>query len=289
LERHSAELACKVLAGHPAAWAGPALRATERRFAAVVTHDSNGQPGVDPKPLVDVLAACGQAVKVVEIEPGSTTASANAMLSLRNEGYTTVFVLVEGGEFVDPGSGNVLTAARQVGYAPEWFLPGLYAQDDAGYLGAFAGEQARQMLGLSARNKILPSSVEPAGRAFAEHHVQYDGGWPQHDLYEELMLLATGIQTAGPRLTPATFRQGLEATEFPNPGAASRPSYQATVGFGNAHEMIQDVGLWWWQPEGRNPNSPKAGFFCYVGRGARFSLGSWPTTDPGLFDAAKGC
>ena len=49
--------------------------------------------------------------------------------------------------------------------------------------------------------------------------------------YSSLLLLASGIQLAGPNLTPATFQAGLmRADQFPNPGARGAPYFQARVG-----------------------------------------------------------
>ena len=74
--------------------------------------------------------------------------------------------------------------------------------------------------------------------SIAAYRAYLDGGGDpaaviQHAraFYNELLILAAGIQLAGPNLTPETFAQGLASTTFPNPGAAGAPFFQATVGF----------------------------------------------------------
>ena len=54
--------------------------------------------------------------------------------------------------------------------------------------------------------------------------------------------------TAGPALTPEIFARTISSTAFPNPGARSRPLYQASVGFDDLdHAMVDDVALAWWR------------------------------------------
>jgi hypothetical protein len=107
--------------------------------------------------------------------------------------------------------------------------------------------------------------------------------------YQELLLLASGIQMAGPRLTPETFAAGLHATTFPNPGAGAAPYYQGSVGFpGTSTTMVEDYQAFWLDTResgqdvqnSKGVNQSKA--FCAVGLGRRWDVDTWPSTD-GLY------
>ena len=103
--------------------------------------------------------------------------------------------------------------------------------------------------------------------------------------YYQLLLLASGIQLAGPDLTPASFQRGLQAARFPNPGAGAAPYFQARVGFqGQRHVMSADASMWWYDPN--RPGTIDAstpGSVCYVDRGRRYALGEWRRSDPAFF------
>jgi hypothetical protein len=101
-----------------------------------------------------------------------------------------------------------------------------------------------------------------------------------------MLLLAAGLQMAGPHLTPQSFAQGLRSTTFPNPGAGVAPFYQGTVGFvpGDA-AMVRDFAGIWLDTRMPGPavagakNLNESGAFCYVGLGYRRGSETWPTGD----------
>src|SRR5439155_5467201 len=98
--------------------------------------------------------------------------------------------------------------------------------------------------------------------------------------YRELLLLASGVQMAGPRLTPATFAAGLHRTRFPNP---SHPIMAGAVGFGDDFSMTDDATQLWWSSSQPGPYNEGVGAWCYVDGGARYRSGTWPAGSAGLF------
>jgi hypothetical protein len=92
--------------------------------------------------------------------------------------------------------------------------------------------------------------------------------------YRSLLLIASGIQLAGPVLTPGSFERGLQAAHFPNPG---HPIMAGTVGFeGGSHAMTRDAAEFWWDVDDAGPYADDApGTLCYVDAGKRRSAGSW--------------
>jgi hypothetical protein len=90
-----------------------------------------------------------------------------------------------------------------------------------------------------------------------------------------MLLLASGIQMAGPNLTPRSFEHGLQTTTFPNP---DNPNMEGKVGFlGDSYAMTVDGAEWWWSAASRSPYAGSSvGSICYVQGGARHELGGWP-------------
>jgi hypothetical protein len=102
------------------------------------------------------------------------------------------------------------------------------------------------------------------------------------DVYWMLLSLASGIQMAGPNLTPSTFQHALQQTHFPNPYS---PQMEGAVGFdGGSYAMTTDAALTWWSDSAAGPYPDGGtGTWCYVAHGRRYSLADWPSGPPGFF------
>lgn len=100
-------------------------------------------------------------------------------------------------------------------------------------------------------------------------------------LYQSLLVLASGIQMAGPNLTPETFARGLQSQAFPNP---EHPLRAGNVGFARNHSMTNDVAEIWWNETARDPYGDGGpGAHCYIDGGARRTAGRWPSGDDAYF------
>jgi hypothetical protein len=187
----------------------------------------------------------------------------------------------------------LMWAAQNVGYQPEWLLGGLQAEEEEGHWQVNKQpEDLSRIFGISSRNKYRSYVDEPWLWAVKESDPAAqvgDGALRARD-YEQLLLLASGIQSAGPDLTPQNFERGLRSSQFPNPGAGQAPYWQASVGFGpNRHSMISDLALWWWDSASRREGyATSRGQFCYVNRGERWSSGGWPEGQS-FFDRTQPC
>jgi hypothetical protein len=208
----------------------------------------------------------------VDCDQGSSTSADNAF---RTHGVTTILDLMDAGCSTIPPS-----MAGAVAYHPEWVFCGCHNQ----YTGGAQLTPDQHGFGLATFNKQLPLAQTPAYVAIGAVDPQYvvpaSEQAPTTALYERLLVLMSGVQMAGPHLTAATFARGLGATAFPNPGAARPPLYQATVGFGHAHTMIRDYGIWWWDSSQSEADTGRqgGGGYCFADRGRRWSAGSWPTS-----------
>lgn len=300
-ERNLAAMLCTSLPpNQPARYGGGAERTRPRKYAVLQPTYSDGQVSPDVTPLVDGLASCGAAVKVMQVPYQKPTSGVNTdwtrynstILALRQDEITTAVVFSGAGYrmLTDP-----MKAASNQGYQPEWVEPGLTYFSSATNLSgpdSAPKEQLDHLLGitpLAKRTSGLPVETQ----AYQEAH---PGGIPQNlvgagakPVYDQLQLLAAGIQAAGPRLTPTAFGDALPSVEFPNPGAGEAPAYQATVGFRDDRTMVDDYAVWSWSNTVRDRASGTTGTRCFAANGIRWRLGTWPKDPIPLFPVTPRC
>ena len=279
---------CASLAGRPPAYAdGTAGEATSRVFGAVVQEAADGSRP-DLKPLEDEMRRCGAslAVKVNNRVTAETTRTGQAVVgSMIEAGVTSVICLCDGKELREV----IMPAATAQVYEPEWLLGSYLDSDLDNSLGGAPPEQAANAFGLLFRNKLLPKQDMPFYWALKEANPASDpqGGayFAVQSRYASLLLLSSGIQMAGPHLTPDTFAAGLLRTRWANPGAGAAPYFQAPVGFdGGRRTLIDDAALFWHDPGRQSTVDPQTtGAVCYVRRGERHRLGAWPAGDQPFF------
>ena len=276
---------------------GPAVHSTEfkstaRKYAVLVpdaTLTGDQVPGVNN--LLQQFSSCGLPKPTVVTYYDKVQQDQPELLQLKNDGVTTLI------QYTDWGQGNTDAStqaeANHVNYFPEWFDLSWFQNNAEGQTENGSGQELLQTFGIAAWNKAAPYLQEPWAQTYTQGGGQPSEtpnlGLPGQDLYHELLLLASGIQMAGANLTPQTFADALHRTQFPNPGAAAAPFYQATVGFpGSSVTMMQDLAGWWYDPANANAASFSASgnqanndwqAFCYVGLGRRWGIQDWPKTD----------
>lgn len=283
---NTAQFYCGALAGKAPRYAGAAQAEPSVRKLGVLTTRSTDGTTPDLAPLRDGLRACG--VTPVEVRDDQTTSAGrngvNTIVSLRDAGVTSVMCLCNITDLRDV----YMPAASAQGFQPEWVESSYINNDlDNSYAGGKAPpDQSGNVIGISFRNKLLPKQDMPWYWAVREADPTYDPAagvyYSAHSRYQQLLLLASGIQLAGPELTPETFRAGLQRARWANPGAGAAPYFQTRVGFeGPRHTMSADASMFWFDPARPGTIDPSVpGAICYVDRGRRYSLGSWPQTDP---------
>ena len=109
-----------------------------------------------------------------------------------------------------------------------------------------------------------------------------------------LLLLASGIQCAGPELTPQSFEDGLRGLGsgvckgWPNPGTIYGA---ASVGDLSQHWMNQDASIMWWNPSGQSHwDATRPGRWCYAENAKRRLTNQWPNAyapDPNNSDPSQ--
>lgn len=286
------ELACSSLVGRRAEHGGPDVVVRTRKFA--VLH-GDGADGAPARELAEALRGCqggGAQVPVVDLPAGGTEGDYRDRLTrLALDGVTTLLCVCFDRERV-----AVMRAAQANGYLPEWLLTGLVGGENARlYAEQVPAEQRAHLFGVVADNKYLRPVDEPWHFAIKEvdpAFVPPGGdryGGTAYEAYQQLLLLASGSQLAGPRLTPPAFQAGLRGARFPNAGAGAAPLWQGAVGFQSGGQaMVQDLTLVYWD-EAANPGGQTRGGFCYVDRGARYAPGTGPRQQVRFFDASRPC
>lgn len=292
LMKNVATMACRQLVGKKATHAGePELREKTRKFAFLLQADDGlGGPMPGLSTLQEGFASCGQTPRVVRFsykERNQPVTTSAALREMENDGVTTVVWFPQGGGGTPT---HPWTSADTIGYHPEWIVLGWSNYQTAYELNNSTGQTA-SAFGVGVWNKMPALNLEMWSRAFSaaggDPAVITAGNLPDgRAFYQELMLLASGIQMAGPNLTPQSFARGLESTKFPNPGAAGPPFFQGHVGFNDGDTtMVDDMTQFWMDTRtpgasvSQEPNSNTSRVFCYVAYGRRFALDLWPTTD----------
>lgn len=279
VEANLAEMVCHSLPARARATYGGTTAALPRKFAVLVAEK---QP--DLTWLRDGLASCGVTAKVFTVPSDRDPAvqanklpeQTQLMLQVKAGDYTSLVYIGIAGH-------APMQAADNAGYQPEWISAGI------GELGNYPDAvwqqqpvtQTRHLLGLGTANKPL----QPADDA-AQAICQQQGCISRRrdillGYYQPLLLLASGIQAAGPRLTPESFAAGLRSLAFPNPSLeGTRLFGVGRVGFGDqSRSMMRDFGAFAWDlgATTRIPASRgRTGASCLLLRGARWQLGSWP-------------
>jgi hypothetical protein len=285
----TAQFVCAKLAGRAPQYAGGTQRsAAARKFGLISTRATDGS-APDLAPLEAGLRSCG--VTLTKHEDVATSDPArngvNAIVRMRDAGVTSLLCLCTGADT----RGKYMQAATGQGYQPEWVLTSYGGNDlDVAFSGGNAPpDQNGHVIGLTFRNKLLPKQDMPWYWAVREADPTSDPEgntyYASTSRYFQLLLLASGIQAAGPNLTPESFQRGLQSLRFPNPGAAGPPYFQARVGFeGRRHVMTVDAAMYWYDPNRPGTIDPTVpGSTCYVDRGRRYTLGEWTRSEPAFY------
>jgi hypothetical protein len=295
--RHLMELAC-TLKGKNASHAGAAYVLTPRKFG-LISNKFSDAPSPDLSAANAALAACGiNPVRAqVTFERNSTggqgvtsqTAQeiASAAVQMRDAGVTTLLLLTH-----SITTGQIYRTFDSQGYEPEIGSSTEFYNDEDLYTSAYPKSQTAHTFGISTWNKFVHPQDEPWYAAIKEmdpgHTFTEDNNVPPFSYYgarydyHAMLMMAAGIQMAGPHLTAATFAKGLQSAAWPNPPTVKWPG-KVTVSPGT-HSYMEDAAAIWFDNTSHSEYSSGDGAFCYVENGRRRRLGHWPAND-GLFQA----
>jgi len=280
---------CTSLKGGLASHAGTGIQGKPRVFGMLVTkYTDNFAPDVSP--ITDELNACGITIADTETQTYDLNQcdscfaqeSQQVMLNFRQKNVTSILCVCHAA----PMWLGDMPAAQSQSYFPEWVMSGYGIYDWDLNQQAFGGpvkQEVADEFGLSWANKSIPTNQLPIMAAIHEVDPTYnlsdsDAHQDTRD-YLGMLMLASGIQMAGPNLTPQTFQAGLFKTQFPDPGADGPPYYQAEVGFGPSHSFFHSSSAIWWSNSDASTWGGGAGAFCWSDHGVRQPQQAWKLPD----------
>ena len=217
---------------------------------------------------------------------------------MKAAGVTTVIL------FTDVAMTKALmeNATRQEWF-PEWFFTGTVYQDLALLARAYPSEQSAHAFGLSIVSPWVVPDPTPAPPAKSLTVLTNPLNWywgeaagtsaaavPGH-----LTWLLTGIQSAGPHLTPKTFQQGLFSLPASGGAAQGYPTGSLT-GYGKTAGLPYDEYLTsgldfapvWWDPDTSGPSqgtgSEGQGVAWYADGAKRYKASTVPAKQFDWFD-----
>ena len=172
-------------------------------------------------------------------------------------------------------------AAARADYLPEWILAG-DGQLEAGTAAPLQDQEAFDHAWVATTVvRVVEGGDDPCRAALREADPSVgssDQGWGcSYFYYRDLRQLFTGIQVAGPRLTPVTMEQGFRAIPSKASTDATIPACFYEPG---DYTCVKDATAEWWDPQAQDD-----GCWRMVEGGRRYLAGAWPA---GNIDQRRG-
>ncbi len=287
-QAHAVEWITKKLGGRDAVHAGDeAFHDQERVFGSVnieITEESARLADRFEEDLAE--GGVDLAIRVpYQFDPGRLQEQADSIMArLKDAGVTTV---IFGG---DPLTPVYLTqAATAQDFFPEWVALGPLVDTTV-----FAREYDQEQWAHAFMPSTLTARVDPERSSFWFLYRWFNGEDPPAAdtnglLFPQPALFFSGVQLAGPNLSPETFRDGLFANE-PTPNVVTNPS----ISFGEDkawpyvdYNGVDDMAEVWWDPEATGPSEIRRegqGMYRYVDGGKRYRPGEWTEDESKAFD-----
>ena len=277
------EMICKQFSGRDAVWAGEAdYQHTQRKFGLLL-YDTRGYQELGPMIQGLLKTECNQTIDIVYSDLDNQTGEtslAEAVTKFKEAGVTTV---IPGVDYIS--SAVFTNAAAQDNWYPEFFVTG-GGDLDRNQLGSLQNQtEWDHAFGFTDQEMERPLEDTDCYRAYQSVDPANTPAFEFCDyLYDSLYMLMTGIEDAGPDLTPANFQKGLYKLGFRYP---SLSSWAVQGGYGPGHPAYADsVTMIWWSsttppPDpntyATNGGNDDVGAYLYVNQGERFLLGHIPT------------
>ena len=287
----TAKLVTTELAGKKAVYGGDAVKNKTRVFGVAHYDTVDGQQKEAFATLRDALTKGG--VKIAadlpfQLDLNRGQENARTMIAkLKQAGVTTV---VYTGDPLTPG--NLTKEATAQNYFPEWVIGSNVLVDIAVFGRTYDQQQWQHAFGLALTQARVNQDANPAYTMYK----WFNGTPPPNNTYgvilADLAQTMNGINMAGPKLTPETFKAALYNAPVLGGTPLSPRTSRGKHGLWPGIDVggTDDTGLIWWNPKARGENEIGVvgdGLYEYAAMGKRWTLGDMPSTDPGLFDASK--
>jgi hypothetical protein len=270
---HLAGLVCSTFAGRQVTFGDATDTGKRRKFGIVYNEASDGaNRGID---LIrsGIRDRCGDQAGDIVVGAAGRQATSDDMTQMEAQGVTTVLWL--DAKVPLPNSGATYASP----WRPEFVI---VAEDIVGDNADRAtGATLATSAGLMLDRRRGAFNEQPEKVALREACPDCTPNAGDIAKYSQLLLLFTGIQAAGPRLTPQSFDKGMRAIPPHNPG----DPYVPTAYFGPGdHSFVKDYALAWWDSSGDAPSGPAPGCWRLVDGGRRYLVEDWASRQGG--DAA---
>jgi hypothetical protein len=286
---------CREVAPNPVSFSGNRDTGAPRVYGLLETTDSAKPELRQFQDLVrDKVQGCGVRFKVTKYYPvdgfiaytGPSSQSyasyaQPAMADMQAQGVTT---LIWPAGFENQFS----QAAASLHYYPEWVTGGDGVSDGYTSTTSQNGQVWSHAVVASTSLLLDRTRVEaPCRQAYLDTYPQatdVDLGFACR-WYASLRQLFTGIQVAGPRLTPQAMDQGYHAIP---PKPSTSPQVPACYYEAGDYTCVKDAIQMYWDPTAPNadavPHGPTSantqGCWRVVAGGRRYTAGQWPGQDP---------
>ena len=285
------------LNGKDAIWAGdPAMHTRKRSFIVVSETSEPPSPGFN-----ELATSLANKIKAEHVNVASSTAltytlnlttlptqAATLAEKLKTSGATSV---VFAGDPIMPI--YLTKACANIGYFPEWIITGIVLTDTS-TLGRYY-DQSEWAHAFGVSSLAVPVPVG-ASDAYHLYRWWYGANTSPASLAAPAILpgyqqFFTGVQLAGPHLTPQTFTEGLfrgpptgggptsPLQAYGEQGAAPRPSYASPA----------DYTFLWYDATAHGPDEEGTvgdGLMRYVNGGSRYRAGVVPNGPVPMFSTA---
>lgn len=285
-----AQFVCNALKGRPADEVGsgnlPATIANgqARRYGLIYTTDPAFQT-IEQEALdaaADIRAECGITPydtatfpqNSYAVNTGQTpTYATDAMTRFQSEHITTI-LWPAGMET------NFSNAAAEISYYPEWVL-GDDSQQSDGFDAQFQNQSewndawimtSRTYTPPLPSQEICYQAYRSVDQTAADSDVEHTA-CPE---YPDLRQMFTGIQVAGPDLSPQSVDTGFHA--IPAEPSTS-PQTPSCFYLPNDYTCVKDSAIWHWSSSAQSQASSQPGCWLMVDGGRRFLPGSFPHAD----------
>ncbi|HEY2834414.1 MAG TPA: hypothetical protein VGJ14_18475 [Sporichthyaceae bacterium] len=260
-----AEYLNKRVFGHPADHAGPGVVGKQRKVALVVPDNPEYQQCADAGEKIIEAAGNKAARYNYTLDLATLSDQANNLAAkLKQDGVTTIVLAT------DPLLPLLLTSRMsQQDYYPEWVVTGT-ALTDLDVVGQFYDQsQWKHAFGMSMLGEQQPQGASYAYAAAKSVDPNHEPIFGSELIYYFMYMIATGIQMAGPDLTPQTFAAGMHA--YPG-GTGPAGTWAYPKGDYSPYRDAREI---WWDPNGNSVFNNAPG--RYASTNKRYKPGAWPT------------
>ena len=275
---------CTQIVNRPVSFSGNGADQGKPRKLGLISTTDPEYPGMQLFAQVAKakIEACGGMFEVVATSPyaGYAQDTRNAgdhalqnIARFQQAGVTTV-VWAQGYETTHS------KAAGQANWRPEWVLAG-----DGFHEGSVTGGQQDQsvwnhawvmtnVVRAGATSETVCYSTQRQDPDSNHQDSNFDCGL--HTYYQDLRMLFTGIQVAGPKLNPTTIDKGFHAI----PAVRSEDPFLPACFYNPGdYTCVKDAMVKWWDSESTAPGRNEPGCWRMVEEGRRYFAGTWPERD----------